>query len=263
MTLLIDDCLMTAPIALPLTQGWIDTGVPFEVRKNLRAADIGRADVAVLPGPEASLLGQTHFIDPDVGIVTESVSAISMRTPVRPDEVEETPIRMLDTGPTAEVLIRALLRPYFGITASSFVRSEDDPAAADAQVVIVDGVMGLAEPEYGFQEDLAKAWYILTNAAVVHHVLVIGAEAEVAGAHAEIDLLKQAAEVGIERRRDVRREIAGEEEIDRDRLVAMTNGMRFSLTAADRQSLRNLLARGVWGTDYQRVPPAFRDEIPE
>jgi hypothetical protein len=38
---------------------------------------------------------------------------IAMRTPVRPDGVETTVVRMLDAGPTAELLIRALLRPYF------------------------------------------------------------------------------------------------------------------------------------------------------
>ena len=62
-------------------------------------------------------------------------------------------------------------------------------------------------------------------------------------------------------RRDLRRLMVGDEEVDRDRLVAMTNTMRFELTQDDRQSLRNLLARGTWGTTYGRVLPAFRDEV--
>jgi len=261
MTLYLDDSLMTAMVRLPLTEGWVETDVPYEVRKNLTAGDVGRGDVALIAGPEASLLGPTHFIDPAVAVVVEAVSPIVMRTPIRPDGVEETPIRMLDTGPTAELLIRALLRPYFGISASSFVRDADDPAAAEAQVVIVDGAMGLSEPPSGFQEDLAKAWFILTNASVVHYVTVVGVEAEARGAEAELDLLRRAVEAGVERRRDVRRLIAEGEDLDHERLVELTNRMRFMLTAEDRQSLRNLLARGIWGTQYSRALPAFRDEL--
>jgi predicted solute-binding protein len=261
MTLYIDDSLMTAQVRVPLVEGWVETDVPFEIQRNLAAADIGPSDVALVAGAEAAFLGETHFIEPEVAVVAEAMSAIVMRTPVRPDGVEETPIRMLGTGSTAELLIRSLLRPYFGITASTFVRDDDDRSAADAQVVILEGLLALNEPEAGFQEDLAKAWYILTNAAVVHHVTVVGVEAEARGATAEIDLLKRAIRTGIDRRRDVRREMVGNEEIDRDRLAELTNRIRFELSAADRQSLRNLLARGSWGTSYRRALPAFRDEL--
>lgn len=261
MTLLIEKSLIAAPIWVPLQEGWVETGVDVDIREGLTPDDIGPGDVAVVPGPITPALARTHFIDPSVGIVVEAVSPISMRTPVRPDGVEETPIRMLETGPTAEVLMRALLRPYFGITASSFVMDADDPAAAGAQVVVLDGVMGLMEPEAGYQEDLAKAWFVLTGAAVVHAVTVVGVEAEARGADTELGLLREAIRVGVERRRDVRRLMAGDEDVDRDRLVAMTNTMRFDLTPDDRQSLRNLMARGTWGTTFGRVLPAFRDEV--
>lgn len=261
MTLFIDKTLITTPIWAPIQEGWIQTDLDVDIREGLTGDDIGPGDVALIPGPETPGLARTHFIDPSIAIVTEAISPIAMRTPVRPDGVEETPIRMLDTGPTAEVLLRALLRPYFGITASTFVTESDDPAGAEAQVVVVDGPLGLMEPEAGFQEDLAKAWFVLTGAPVVHAVTVVGVEAEARGAGPELDLLRAAAAMGYERRRDVRRMIAGDEELDRDRLVAMTNGMRFELTAEDRQSLRNLLARGTWGTTYGRILPAFRDEV--
>ena len=261
MTLRIEQSLITAPIWIPIREGWIETDVDIDIREGLTRQDIGPGDVALVPGPVTPGLGTTHFIDPSIAIVVEKVSPIVMRTPVRPDGVEETPIRMLETGATADVLLRALLRPYFGITASHFVTDDSDPAAAEAQVVVVDGILGLMEPEAGFQEDLAKAWFVLTGEAVVHAVTVVGVEAEARGAIAELDLLRNAAAMGRERRRDVRGIIAGEEEIDRDKLVAITNGMRFEMTPEDRQSLRNLMARGTWGTTYGRQLPAFRDEV--
>jgi hypothetical protein len=261
MTLRIEQSLITAPIWAPIREGWIETDIEVDIREGLTPDDIDPGDVALIPGPIAPGLGSTHFIDPSIAIVVEQVSPIAMRTPVRPDGVAETPIRLLGTGATAEVLLRALLRPYFGITASSFVTDDDDPSAADAQVVVVDGILALMEPEAGFQEDLSKAWFVLTGAAVVHAVTVVGVEAEARGANAELELLRQAAAVGVERRRDVRSLIAGDEEIDRDKLVAITNGMRFEITADDRQSLRNMLSRGTWDTRYGRVPPAYRDEV--
>lgn len=261
MTLFIDESLITAPVWAPIREGWIETDVDVQVRPGLTANDIGSGDVALISGPEATLLPQTHFIDPSVAIVTEAISSIAMRTPIRPDGVEETAIRMLDTGPTAEVLMRALLRPFYGITASSFVTEPEDPAGAEAQVVVVDGVLGLSEPEDGYHEDLARSWFVLTGAAVVHAVTLVGVEAEARGADAELDLLREAVRVGVERRRDVRRIVSEGEDLDRDRLVQLTNTMRFEMTGEDRQSLRNLLARGTWGTRYGRQLPAFRDEV--
>ena len=263
MTLYIDDSLMTAQIAVPLAEGWVETEAPIEIRRGLAAADVGPGDVALIQSPEATLLGTTHIIHPEVAVVAEAVSAIAMRTPVRPDGVDDTPVRLLDAGPTAEVLIRALLRPHYGITAASFARDDADEGAAEAQVIIVDGPLALTEPEAGHQEDLARAWFVLTGQAVVHHVLAVGVEAEARGADAEIELLRQALAVGKERRRDVRGVISGRSDvaIDRDRLADLTNRIRYELTLADRQSLRNLLARGTWGSRFGRHVPAFRDEV--
>ncbi|MEJ7839992.1 MAG: hypothetical protein WKF81_14355, partial [Thermomicrobiales bacterium] len=170
MTLFIDDALIAAPIRVPLMEQWIEHPVPFEVRSSLKAADVGPGDLAFLPVAEATLLAATHVVIPDVAVIYDGVSDIAMRTPVRPDGIEAVPVRLLDVGGTAELLIRALLRPYFGITASTFVRSADDPAAAEAQVIVIDGFAGLEGPESGFQEDLVRSWFILTGARVPGHV---------------------------------------------------------------------------------------------
>ena len=263
MTILIDDALVASPIRVPLVEGWIEHPVPFEVRNSLKAADVGPADLALLPVAEATLLAATHVVIPDIAVIYDGVSDIAMRTPVRPDGIEAVPVRLLETGGTAELLIRALLRPYFGITASTFVRSADDPAAADAQVVIVDGFAGLDAPESGFQEDLVRSWFILTGARVPGHVFVAGVEAYARGVEPELAAMREAIVAGQERRREVRIQIAAESggEVDRDRLAEMTNRLRFTFEAEDRQSLSNLIARGTWGGPYPRAMPVFADDI--
>lgn len=259
MTLYIDDNLMTGMIATPLREGWIETDVPFEVVPNLTADRIGRGDVALISIAEAATLVDTHYIDPSIAVVSGEppISTIAMRTPVRPDGIDESPIRMIDTTPTAKLLIRALLRSFYGISADGFVRDADDPAAAEAQCVIIDGRMGLSEPEEGYQDDLVKAWFVLTGTRVVYAVAVVGVEAD--GGEAELGLLRSALDLGIDRRRDVRRILAGEDEaINREKLGEMTNTIRYELGQEDIQSASNLLARGTWGTDWKRHLPAVK-----
>lgn len=262
MTILIDDTLATAQIAVPFSEGWVESAVEAIVRPNLRASDIGRADVALLAVPEATLLTESHVIAPEVAIIFDGIGPIAMRTPVRPDGVDETIVRLLDAGPTAEVVMRALLRPYFGITATRFASSDDDPRASEAQVIVVDGAMGLEQPESGFQDDLARAWFILTGQALVSHVTVVGVEALAREADPEIHALRAAAALGVERRRDVRGIVAGRWDVNRDALAELTNRIRFAMTPEDRQSLQSLIARGTWNSRFGRSLPAYRDALP-
>lgn len=262
MTLYIDDNLMTGMFAIPLREGWLETDIAYEVVPSLTADHIGRGDVALVSIAEAASLVDTHYIDPSIAVVSGlspdiPLSTIAMRTPVRPDGIEESPIRMIDTSPTAELLIRALLRPFFGITANGFVHDATDPAAENAPCVVIDGRLGLTEPELGYQEDLVKAWYVLTGTPVVYAVAVVGVEASFGDA--ELGLLRSALGLGVERRRDVRRILAGEDDsIDRTKLAAITNGLKYQLDAVDIQSASNLLARGTWGTAWRRQLPAVK-----
>ena len=97
----------------------------IDVRVGLAAADVTSNDVALISSAEATLLAETHVIVSDVAVVFDGIGPIAMRTPVRPDGVEDTVVRLLDVGPTAEMLARALLRPFFGITATSFATSDE------------------------------------------------------------------------------------------------------------------------------------------
>jgi hypothetical protein len=264
LTLLIDDNLTTSLISVPLSEGWVDTSVKVEIREGLSASDVTSEDVALISAAEATLLADTHVLISEIAVVLDGVGPIAMRTPVRPDGVEETVVRLLDAGPTAEVLIRALLRPYFGISATTFARSDDDPGAETAEVVILDGAAGLLQPEAGHQSDLVRDWFVLTGQAVVSHVVVIGLHALARGAGAELETLAAAVATGLERKRDVRGIVAARWDIeDREVLGEITNRQRFELTQADRNSLANLIARGTWGARFGKRLPVYRDALPD
>jgi hypothetical protein len=162
------------------------------------------------------------------------------------------------------MLVRALLRPYFGITASGFARSAGEPGAAEAQIVVLDGGAGLSQPESGYQDDLVRDWFVLTGQAVVSHVVVVGVRAFARGAEPELTALRQAIAVGLERRKDVRRVAAARWEVtDRDALAEMTNRMRYVLTQADRNSLATMVTRGSWGSSFGSRLPAYADTLPD
>lgn len=260
MRVVIDDALVTSQLTVPLREGWTSLPVPFEIRENLAVNDLGADETALIPAGAATDLATTHRLIPDVAVVFGNTGAIAMRAPVRPDGIDETPIRLYHTSRTAELLIRALLRPFFGITASGFVRDGDD--GDDAQIVVVEGAEAVNLPEAGFQEDLTRAWFILSGLPAVSHVLV--APREAMGLEPVVEALRTVIETGVERRRDVRSQIAAHVEVDRDRLVELTNGLRFALDARDAQSLHQLVNRGSWGTGYGRdLPPVQRPAGPE
>ncbi len=257
MQAVLDDTLITAMLTLPVQQGWTPVdGVTTRAR--LRSDDIGAKVAALLPAGEATALAASHVIVPEVAIVCDAAGAIAMRTPVRPDAIEESVVRLYDVSLTAELLLRATLRPFFGITASGFAHTEADDEAADAQIVLVEGIPALQSPEAGFQEDLSRAWFILTGLRLVSHVLVVPVESLEEDIAALVSELRRRIATGVERRRDVRVALAADNDLDRERLVEVTSRLRWDLERPDVESLQMLIARGTWGTSVPRTLPAVR-----
>lgn len=259
MTILIDDSTATAFLTTPAREGWLMGHTGFEIRAGLRAADVTEDDVALVPLPEATLLTRTHVIDRSVAVVQDGVGVVSMRTSARPDEIEQPTVYLQQVGAASEALVRALLKPYFGIDSSEIVYTDDPPTAA--QVVVMDGIDSLAPVEDGFREDLVRSWFIMTGKPFVSHVTVIGVRALARDADAQLAALRSAADAGWERRRDIRRMVRGQSGIDVDSLAEVTNRMRFSMEPEDQEPARMLAERGSWGTPYARTLPAYRDQL--
>lgn len=175
MRILIDETFATGMYSVPVVSAWVAPGgdLAVEFVPGLTASDVEAGDAALVPISEIPALQESHRIDPAIAVIANGGGAIAMRTPVRPDEIEATPIRLLDASGTAEMLARATLRPFYGIEPAGWVRDGNDPEAARAEVVIVEGAEALREPEGGFSEDLCRAWFILTAQPVVTHALMI------------------------------------------------------------------------------------------
>jgi predicted solute-binding protein len=249
MRILVHDTLATASFVLPVSLGWTNPTPPIEARPALPAAAVTDEDVALIPAAEVALLQETHQVVPDVAVVANGEGPITMRVPVRPDEIEETAVRLYHASGTAELLARATLQPYYGIRPEEWT-AEDSTAA---QVVVVEGAEALRDPEAGFAEDLVRAWFILTGQPVVTHLLVAPKDLDRPTLTPAIEALVTVGALAHERRRDLRRELAEREGIDRDRLARLFAAQRLALGETDRRALLMLLQRGNRGSTYPYV----------
>jgi predicted solute-binding protein len=265
MQLLIHNTVVTGPLLAALTAGWVEpaTDLIVQPRRELSAANVGDEDVALLPAPEMSHLQATHQVVPDVAVVAEGIGAVSLRTPVRPDEIERTTVKLIGTTGVGELLARATLQAYFGIQATAWGRP-DEAAVATAEAVVLEGAEALRPIEGGFAEDLCRAWFILTGLPVVSHVLAAPLALTRTELRPVLDTLRVSREVGRERRREWRTDLIERFELDRERVLALLAGQRFELQATDRAALSALVQRGTRGTGYSPLTSLhYLDAEPE
>src|SRR5215213_3426065 len=248
--LLIEETFATATYTVPIASGRVvpPEGITVEIANRLTTDSASEERIVLAPASEILHLQQTHDVATDVAVIADANGAIAMRTPVRPDEVKATPVRLLDTSGVAELLARATLRPFYGIEPASWVRESDSPEAARAEVVIVEGAEALREPEAGFSEDLSRAWFILTAQPVVSHLLLVPNSLPAADLISMLTFLDAARTEGLARRREWRPELADREGVGRDRASAFWAAQRLKLELADRQALLDLLGKGSRGT---------------
>jgi hypothetical protein len=221
-------------------------------RPNLTAGDINPNDLALLPTGEVPALRESHRVASDAAIVFGAAGTVSMRCPVRPDEIERTPIRLWQTSSFGETLARATLRPFYGITPERWTADEND--GTSAQVVIVEGPEALRPPEAGFAEDLCRAWLILTAQPAIGHLLVVPTDAERGDLGPALATFAALRDAGIARRRDIRRALSDEHALPLDRLNALFAPMRHRLEPTDRPVVQMLLQRGHAGGNAPPVP---------
>ena len=240
MRLLLDESLATLPVTETVRSELVSLELPVEIQAGLKATGIGPNDAALVNAGEYGALQETHQLLANLAVVFDKEGPVVMRTPVRPDEVEKTPIRLIEAGSSAELLARATVNSFFGIMPEGFLHDD----APDLQVVVVEGALALTPPEAGFNEDLTRAWFILTSESYVSHLLVIPNEAseqERAVLAIAANSLKAAT---AEHRRDVRTRIVRSTGLDRDRLTALFQATRWSLESEDRRALLLLLQLG-------------------
>ena len=248
MSVLIHDTLATLLYTAPVRLGLLAADVLFEIRDVVTAKDVNPDQAALIPSAEIAHLTGTHLVAPDVAVVFSGEGPIAMRTPVRPDEVDLTPVALNGVSGTAEVLARATLQPFYGIRVSDYF------AASDAATVsLLEGAATLLPVEAGFQESLVRAWFILTGQPVVSHLLVTPKSWSPERNAALSETMTSLRTTGHDRRSELRAAAAADIGVERDLLVPLFAGIRYRLDDADRRALIMLLQHGNRGSSYPYV----------
>ncbi|MGH2558794.1 MAG: MqnA/MqnD/SBP family protein [Thermomicrobiales bacterium] len=246
MRLLLHDTLATAPLTFPLVEGWLEPAFSVESRLSLRATSVGSTDVALVPSAEIAILHETHVVLSEIAVIADQIGVVAMRTPLRPDDVGLTPVRIWGASGSTEILARATIQPFYGIVPTEWTSADSAPA----KVVVVEGAPAIQPPEAGFAEDLIRAWFILSGQPFVSHLLVAPKDLSRDDVEPVLTALASARTLAHERRRDLRRALAERHDLDRDRLAAVHNAQRYRIEDDDRRALIMLLQKGNKGSAY-------------
>ena len=239
---LIDDSVTTALISYPLRAGWVEEAAGLDLVPGLRATQlrIGQ-DCALIDSMEATTIADRYAVITDVALVSRFTGAVALWTPKRPDEIDGVTVALDDVSLTAEALARATLRRHFGITATAW-----DRARSESEAVIQEGTVVLQEVADGHREDLVRAWSILSGLPVPTHLLIVPrrlVEADPDAVAALVSAFERLRDVGLARRRELRRNLTDELELDRDRLAAFQADQRLSLSGDARDGWLDLARR--------------------
>ncbi len=255
--LLIDDRLETAFLHHPLREGWVDA--PGVQVQRVTAADAAQAPLALVDSIVAAELASTHVVLRDIAVVWSTASLITLMTHTRPDEVEQVQVAFGDVAPAGRAAAIASVQPFYGIEVSEWVNAADGPV--DATHARVEGgpaaLIAVDETDQEtYQEDLGRTWFLLTDLPFVSHVCICPAARLTSDPRAvaeDLAQLRALLDAGLERGREVRRDLAKQHGIDRDTLTESFSEVEWVVENDSLRGLRELYRRSMLATAANRM----------
>lgn len=237
---LIDDRLTACRYALPISAEWVS--VPgLETRQINNPAEIRESNaVALVDSLIASLLLDSHAIVTDHAVASRRASMLTMVSHTRPDDVDDVIVATHDVSVSGRGVAETTLPRFYGISASSWVNERRE---VDRTTVLItegaEALIAIDDPD-AYQEDLGRAWFLLTDTPYVSHVCIApralltrdpgSVVAAVAG-------LEAARAAGDERARELRRNISRDFDIDREVLADTLADQTYQLSDPERSGL--------------------------
>lgn len=244
---IIETNLATSQYSYPFQRGWLETPEWLILRDRVTLEQIEDGDAcALINAIDATRVLDSFSVVSDVALVSTHRGTVNMRTTQRPDEVENTVVQLGEVSATAEALARATIYHFYGIDVLDWNRSSQD-----ADVSVVEGPETLRAAGDTYNEDLIRAWFILTSLSMPTHLLIAPRELldnDMSGIKEMVSLLRHAAEVSSERRRELRRNLSADLELDRELVTEYFNDQKTRLTRSARKGwldLTNRVARAM------------------
>jgi hypothetical protein len=239
--------LTTSQYCYPFQRGWIDSPEWLILRD--RVTDELLSDgssCALVDAMTATRYLDTHSVVADVALVSTHRGPVVMRTDQRPDEIEHATVQLGETSRMAEALARATIHHFYGIDVVDWNRSQQK-----SEVTILEDLDALRPAGDSYNEDLVRAWFILTSMSIPTHLFIAPTatlERDQPEVRRVVEKLRQALSVSDERRRELRRNLSSDLDIEREHLTELLNDQKTRLTRNARKGwldLTNRVARAM------------------
>lgn len=260
--LLLDDSPTIAPLALAIELGRATLPIAVRTIAGLSAQTIRDypGALAFTPLAEYAELQDDYAILPELAAGGQHDAATILVGDRRLDEVDNPLVDLGASSRTTELLTRATLLKFYGITAATWLHDGDEfPAPSDTQqtIEIRDGGEALHlldTPGDRVISDLGRAWFILTGLPPVSHLLLAPNNSlETLWLKEVLAALPAALEVVHERRRELRRTLAERYGVSRDLLNTYYSDQFLALTGDAQKSILAIFPAGAWGMDLPTV----------
>ena len=239
---LLETSITTSSISYPFARGWLDAPDWLDLQERVTADMIGEQRAcALVDAIDATRLFETHAVLSDLALVSTHNGPIALHSERRPDEIENAVVQLGTVGPVAEAAARATIHHFYGIDVLDWSRAADH-----GDIEVVQDTEVFTEAGDIFREDLVRAWFILTSLSLPSHVFV--APLDVLQDQPELiqpimNELRRATNVSDERRRELRRNLSDDHDLDRDRLTQFLNDQKTRLTKSGRKGWLDLANR--------------------
>lgn len=244
-TIALDDRLETVMLGYPFSAGWIDASA-VTLTPYLPPSQAMNAHLALVDSIAALTMLRSHVIVRDLAVVCRHSSMLTLVTHTRPDDVEAVTLSIPGISPAGRAVATAVLEPFYGIRVAEWSEQEFPVDAGHASLAEGRQALIAIEDEAQYQEDLGRAWFLMTDRALVTHVAVAprGALASAPGDVSEaVGSVQESLRTATARGRELRRDLSKGLGIDRETLTDTLADQTYTLDDDAVDGLAVLAAR--------------------
>ncbi len=240
---LIDTRLTASRYFYPFQAGWIEAPEVELLRDPHPTTIRDRNAVALVDSLAATRLLDTHVIVADHAVASRRASFLTVVTHARPDEVDNVMVSTPGVSLVGRGVAEATLPRFYGITATGW--SDERLEVGPQTILIAEEAEALipVEDSEQYQEDLGRAWFLLSDTPFVSHVTVAPRSllsSDPAAVVAAVERLEQARQISGERARELRRNLAADLGIERELFTETLADQTYRLDDDERSGLLGL-----------------------
>jgi len=243
--IVLERSLVTAAISYPFEAGWLDAaGVNLVAR--LSTAEVKDAVVALVDSVDARALLATHAIVRGGALSSRRHSMLTFATHTRPDDVSDVSVVLDDVSAAGTAVAAIVIPDFYGITVRDWTIGSAAVSATTA--LVTEGAAALIpiEDDESYQEDLGRAWFLMTDTPFVSHVcmarrdLLATAPGTLA---AHFGRIVAARDIARSRGRELRRNLSQDHGVEREVLTDALADQTDTLGTEEERGLLELWKR--------------------